>query len=80
MQVRGTPKNFQGVERKKKTTPAVRRAPSAQKNFQGAERQKQFSAECRAPGAERRAPSAHFSEGGSIPPKSFPLGLLVLRN
>ena len=68
MQVRGTPKNFQGVERKKKTTPAVRRAPSAQNNFQGAERQKQFTP------AERRAPSAHFSEGGSIPPKSFPLG------
>ena len=29
IQVRGTPKNFQAVERKKKITPAVRRAPSA---------------------------------------------------
>ena len=59
MQVRGTPKNFQGVERKKKTTPAVRRAPSAPKNFQGAERQKQFTpAERRAPSAGRRAPGA----------------------
>ena len=70
IQVRGTPKIFQGVECKKKITPAVRRARGVQKIF----KEPSAKSSLPQPSAGRRAPSAHFSEASSFPPKSFPLG------